>query len=109
MIDDGLAVMLKVGGGGDVTVKTTLTLWARLPLAPNTVTVPLSPTRLSEIERIALAVPPGANVTLEGLMDQLAQAGGQRIRGMGDVVRETVPENPLMLVMLMIDVAVVPA
>jgi hypothetical protein len=110
VIVDGLAVMLKVGGG--MTVKTTLTLWERLPLVPNTVTVeplPPPPKELTEIERIAAADDPAVSVTLVGLMDQVLQEGGQVVRGMGDVVRETVPANPLMLVMLMTDVPVVPA
>ncbi len=95
-----------------MTVKTTLTLWERLPLVPNTTTVkplPPPPNELTLIVRMAVAVPPGVSVTLEGLTDQVLQAGGQIISGPVFVVRETVPANPLMLVTLMMEVAVVPA
>jgi hypothetical protein len=112
VIVDGLAVMLKVGGGGGMIVKTTLTLCARLPLAPDTVAVaplPPPPKELTVIESKALAVAPGVSVTLVGLTDQVLQAGGHVMRRQQFVLRETVPANPLMLVMLMIDVAVVPA
>src|SRR6266568_4589837 len=97
--------MLNIGGG--MTVKTTLTLWERLPLVPNTTTVkplPPPPNELTLIVRMAVAVPPGVSVTLEGLTDQVLQAGGQIISGPVFVVRETVPANPLMLVTLMLEV-----
>ncbi len=95
-----------------MTVKTTLTLWERLPLVPNTMTVkplPPPPNELTLIVRMAVAVPPGVSVTLVGLTDQVLQAGGQIISGPVFVLRETVPANPLMLVMLIMDVPVVPA
>jgi hypothetical protein len=104
--------MLKVGGGGGMTVKTTLTLWERLPLVPNTMTVkplPPPPNELTLIVRMAVAVPPGVSVTLEGLTDQVLQAGGQITSGPVFVAREAVPANPLMLVTLMMEVAEVPA
>jgi hypothetical protein len=100
-----LAVIVIVG-----TVKPTLAVCVRLPLVPNTVTNPLRVLMIpTVIVRVALAVPPGARVTLVGLMVQLLQLGGHAMRGPVDVMRETVPANPLMLVMLMVDVAVVPA
>ena len=93
-------------------MKTTLTLWERPPLVPNTMAVkplPPPPNELTLIVRMEVAVPPGTSVTLVGLTDQVLQAGGQIMSGPVFVVRETVPANPLMLVMLMMDVAAVPA
>ena len=84
----------------------------RVPPVPNTVIVePLPPFPKDEttIWSTALAIPPGESVTLAGLIVHLLQDGGQMIRGGLEVCIETVPENPLMLVMEIVEFAAVPA
>jgi hypothetical protein len=57
--------------------------------------------------RVDLAVPLGVKVRLTGLTDQELQPGDGQAGG-GDVLRETVPEKPEILVNEMFDIPVAP-
>jgi len=93
----GLAVIVKSGGGEDgTTVKVTLTLCDRPPLAPVTTTIQFRggvPVVEKKV-RVEVAVPPDESLRLDGLTPQLGQ---ETQRGGGDVVRFTVPLKPLRL------------
>ena len=93
-----------------MTLKATVTLCARLPLVPKTVTdPPVVPRIPTEIERVALEDPNGGSVTLVGVIFHWLQVGGHGVSGIGEVVRAIMPPNPLTLVIVIVDVPVVPA
>lgn len=70
----GTAEMVK-SGAGTITVKSTLTECDRLPLTPETVTLPEPPPVPPNIESIACVVPFGATRTFVGFTDQVLHIG----------------------------------
>lgn len=97
--------------GVELNVNFTIAERVKLPLVPKTVTFTQFP-GVGELVpavmvRVDAAVPFGGKVTLVGLIDQVLQLGdGQR--GEGDALRETVPEKPLRLVKMIVDVPAAP-
>jgi ribosomal protein L30/L7E len=84
-------------------------LWDKVPLVPVTLMTHVldgAPVAVEKV-RMAVAVPPGARVTLVGLIPHDGQTGAGQSGG-GDVMKLTVPANPPRLPSVIVDVALDP-